>query len=227
VSESTAKQVLAIIPCHNEVGSIGDLVTDLFTYGVSRIIVSVDPLCTDETASVASFAGATVVHGTSSGYDGPVLAGLEAGAGFDGWVLFLDAGRKYEIESIGALIKAADPAAEMTFGIRDQQQFWHQRLGNNLFKIALWLRFQRHWANDISSVRLIRTDAVPRLRLEDRKFSLPFQTLVHGLKFGMRIDYVPIRCTQVRVGTSKVSGSPVNSARAAIQMLLSIWKAPD
>jgi glycosyltransferase involved in cell wall biosynthesis len=218
--------VAAVVPCRNEEGSIATLVAELLHIGVAPVVVAIDPQCTDRTADVARASGATVVVCDVSGYDGPVLAGIAQLAAFDGWVLFLDAGGKYVISTISDLIKSADPTAEMTFGIRDQQTFWHQRIGNTIFMAVLWLRFGRHVVKDVSSVRLIRSDALPRLQLEDRQFSLPFQTLVHGLKQGMRIEYTPIVCTPTRIGVSKVSGSPKNSMKAARQMLLSLWKAP-
>jgi glycosyltransferase involved in cell wall biosynthesis len=218
--------IAAIIPCRNEAGSIERLIDELRGIGVTMVVVAIDPASTDATADLAIQRGAHVVRSPVSGYDGPVLAGIRELEDFAGWVLFLDAGGKYVMATVGSLIAHTDPQAEMTFGIRDQQLFWHQRLGNNLFKVALWLRFRRHVAKDVSSVRLIRSEVIPQLQLEDRAFSLPFQTLVHGLKLGMRIDYVPIRCTDSRTGNSKVSGNPRNSARAATQMLLSIPKAP-
>ncbi len=218
--------IAAIVPCRNEAASIGSLVNDLFNLGVSMVVVTIDPHSDDNTHRIAQQHGATVVHSRVSGYDGPVLAGLAALEEFTGWILFLDAGGKYVMPTIGEMLVSADPMAAMTFGIRDQQLFWHQRLGNNLFKLALWIRFNRHVTKDVSSVRLIRSDVIAQLRLEDRQFSLPFQTLVHGLKLGLRIDYAPIRCTATRVGNSKVSGSYRNSAKAAIQMILSIPKAP-
>jgi glycosyltransferase involved in cell wall biosynthesis len=219
-------QIAAVVPCQNEAKSIEGLVAGLLRIGVQTVIVSVDPLSSDGTAEVAAAAGAIVVSSTVSGYDGPVLTGVaRASATRASHVLFLDAGRKYDLDSIGALLAAADPSADMTFGIRDAQQFWHQKLGNNLFKVVLKLRFGGSWVQDVSSVRLIRTEVIPKLQLEDREFSLPFQTVVHALKQGMRIDYFPIRCT-VRVGVSKVSGNKRNSAKAAKQMLLCIAKAP-
>jgi glycosyltransferase involved in cell wall biosynthesis len=224
---STLGPVAAIVPCQNEAGSIAELVDELFRIGVSKIVVALDPKSSDDTELVATRHGAVVVTSEVSGYDGPVLAGIVGLGDFAGWVLFLDAGGKYEMDSIGSLISTADRTADMTFGIRNDHLFWHQRIGNNLFKAVLWLRFNRHVTKDVSSVRLIRSDVLPKLQLEDRQFSLPFQTLVHGLKQGMRIDYLPIRSNPRQDGTSKVSGSPRNSARAALQMVLSIRKAPD
>ncbi len=222
----TVGPVAAIVPCRNEAGNIQKLVTELLAIGVAPVVVAIDPLCTDQTAAMATASGALVEHSAVSGYDGPVLAGIQRLQAFSGWVLFLDAGDKYVVSSIGEFINTADPAAHMTFGIRDHQTFWHQRMGNTLFRVVLWMRFNRHVVKDVSSVRLIRSDVLPKLQLEDRQFSLPFQTLVHGLKQGMRIDYTPIRCTPTRIGSSKVSGSPKNSMKAARQMLLSLWKAP-
>jgi glycosyltransferase involved in cell wall biosynthesis len=220
-------RITAIVPCRNEAGSIGSLIEGLFSIGVARVIVAVDPNCTDETAAVSAHHCASVVRAPVSGYDGPVLAGLAALDADATHVLFLDAGGKYHLDSIEALLEQANPLADMTFGVRDLQVLWHQKLGNNLFALMLWIRFQRHRCKDVSSVRLLRVDVIPRLRLEDRQFSLPFQTIVHGLKQGMTIDYISIRCTKDRIGNSKISGSIRNSVTAGRRMLMSIAKAPD
>lgn len=185
-----------------------------------------DPACTDTTEAVARASGATVVRAPSSGYDGPVLAGVAAASSTATHILFLDAGGKYVMDSIATMLEKARPDAPIVYGVRNAQQFWHQRLGNLMFALVLQARFRGPWVADVSSVRLIRSDTLSRLRLEDRQFSLPFQTTVHALKQGIPIVFIPIRCTATRIGVSKVSGSHRNSARAALQMALSIVKAP-
>ena len=127
--------------------------------------------------------------------------------------------------TIGALLGAVDPKADITFGVRDTQLFWHQRLGNLMFSLVLYLRY-RHWVQDTSSVRVIPMSFVRRMKYEDRQFSLPFQTVVTGLALKANLQYVNIRCTPTRTGESKVSGSPRNSAKAARQMVRSMLRRP-
>jgi hypothetical protein len=224
--------IAAIVPCKDEALSIGELVSGLRGLGIGTVVVSIDAANSDTTAAKATAAGAVVVQSGRSGYDGPVLAGIEAAVEPNGtpvpptWLLFLDAGNKYHLESIGNLIRTADPSTPLTFGVRDHQLFWHQRIGNLVFAAILWARFGQHRCKDVSSVRLIRAEVIDQLQYEDRQFSLPFQTVVHALKQGLHIDYIPIRCQQHRTGSSKVSGTPRNSARAAREMLLAIKKAP-
>lgn len=215
-----------MIPCKNEAGSIAHLVSGLLNMGVEQVVVSIDPSTTDTTADTARNAGADVVIAQRSGYDGPVLDGIRAVEPSATHVLFLDAGGKYELESLADLLGTAHPDSALVYGVRDAQQFWHQRLGNLLFASILKVRFRSSWVADVSSVRLIRAEVIANLKLEDRMFSIPFQTTVHAMKQGLTIDFIPLRCTPMRVGISKVSGSHRNSARAAIQMLLSITKAP-
>lgn len=217
----------AIVPCRNEAESIGCVLDDLDGIGVARVLVCLDPASSDATDVIATERGATVVRSMSSGYDGPVLAGIAAleADGFVGRVLFLDGGNKYVMSTVGDLLRAVDPAADMTFGVRDTQLFWHQRTGNLLFSGVLFLRY-RHWVRDTSSVRVIAMSTLRRLQYEDRQYSLPFQTVVHALALGLTIQYVPIRCTATRTGISKVSGSPRNSARAAREMLRTLIKRP-
>jgi glycosyltransferase involved in cell wall biosynthesis len=220
-------QPVAIIPCRNEQGSIEQLVADLQRIGFAEVIVSVDPNSSDETASLATARGATVVRGASTGYDGPCLAALEYLRNLDyrGDIVFLDAGNKYVIESIGEMLQQSPVDADIVFGLRDSAMMWHQRLGNAAFRTILFLRFRQR-VLDISSVRLMSMEVANELQLVDRQFSLPFQTVVNALALGKRIHYVPIRCRDERIGDSKVSGSPRNSAKAAKQMLVSLAKAP-
>lgn len=215
--------VAAIVPCRDEAASIADVIQELTVIGVRQVVIGLDPLSSDATATVAQELGAVVVRSSSSGYDGPCLAALEhlRRSNFDGHVLFLDAGKKYRMDSIGELLRTADLGVDLTFGVRDLQLFWHQKLGNLGFRIALWIRF-RHRLQDVSSVRLLPMSSATRLGLKDRKFSLPFQTIVHALLLGNKVAYIPIQCTTARTGNSKVSGSPKNSAKAAIQMARSL-----
>jgi glycosyltransferase involved in cell wall biosynthesis len=227
IPRNLAAQVTAIIPARAESKSIAQVIASLAEIGVDRVIVSIDPRCTDATAQLAEQRGATVVRGTSAGYDGPCLAAIQhlRNDGYDGYVLFLDAGNKYHMDSIGDLLDHASPTADLTYGVRDLAMHWHQRLGNNLFKAALRLRF-RVGIQDVSSVRLVRLRVLDQLRLVDRQYSLPFQTTVNALALGKTIAFHPIRCTAQRTGASKVSGSKANSARAAVQMAVSLVLIP-
>ena len=203
------------------------MLADLARIGVERVVVGLDPKSTDATEQLALGAGVRIARSTTSGYDGPCLAAVDAlrSDGFDGHVLFLDAGNKYVMDTVSTFLDGLDPAADMTFGIRDSQNYWHQQAGNNLFKIVLYARF-RSWVRDVSSLRVVRMSVLDELRLVDRQFSLPFQTIVHALTLKKNIQYVPIRCTPSRTGTSKVSGQWRNSAKAARQMAMSLLQVP-
>ena len=131
-------ETVAIVPCKNEAESIVSVLDDLRSVGVAQVLVCLDPRSTDATGALAEEFGATIVRSESSGYDGPVLAGIAAleAQGYEGHVLFLDGGNKYVMESVGALLWAVDLNADMTFGVRDTQLFWHQKLGNLMFSSA-------------------------------------------------------------------------------------------
>ncbi len=217
--------LVAVVPCRNEALSIAAVVDDLHRIGVVDVVIALDPASSDGTDELAREQGATIVRASASGYDAPCLAALDhlADRGFSGWVLFLDAGNKYVMETIGALIDTADPMADITFGIRDSQWRWHQRIGNTMFRAAVFLRY-RHNLHDVSSVRLAKFDSLRLLEFEDRQFSLPFQTVLHALARGMTLKYVPIGCTPTRTGASKVSGQWRNSLKAAKQMGISFFR---
>ena len=217
--------LVALVPCRNEESSIARVIDDLRSIGVTEILVGLDPASSDATAQIASARGASVVISPASGYDAPCLAGLEhlRSQGYRGSVLFLDAGNKYVMSTVGDLLDAVDPAADITLGVRDSQWHWHQRFGNGLFRTAVRIRF-RHRLLDVSSLRVMNMDVLNQLNLEDRQFSLPFQTVLHALAREMTLQYVPIRCTPTRSGSSKVSGLWRNSLKAGRQMGLSFFR---
>jgi hypothetical protein len=219
------RDLVAVVPCRNEELSIATVLGDLRTIGVRDVIVALDPAGSDATARIAAEHGATVIVAGASGYDAPCLAAIAHlnERHHNGSVLFLDAGNKYVMHTIGAFLEAADPTTDIMFGVRDTQWRWHQRLGNSLFRVAVLVRY-RHNLRDVSSVRLARLSVLNQLNLEDRQFSLPFQTVLHALARKMTLCYVPIRCTSSRTGTSKVSGQWRNSAKAAHQMGLSFFR---
>ncbi len=190
-------------------------------------MIGLDPNSSDRTAKIAQEHGAEVVIAPNTGYDSPCLAALDylRADQYRGEVLFLDAGNKYYMDSIQRFLFEADENADLTWGIRDTAMLWHQKLGNSFFRAVLQIRYKQP-VLDISSVRLFSMHLADQLLLEDRQFSLPFQTIVHSLALHKTIHYIPIRCTDSRTGISKVSGSKRNSAKAAKQMLTSLFRVP-
>jgi hypothetical protein len=216
--------VVAIVPSKNEELSIAQVIDELREIGIQRVVVGLDPASNDSTADIAISKNALLARSTASGYDGPCLAALALlrNEGFLGSVLFLDAGNKYVMSTVGQMLDAVEPTADITFGIRDTQQKWHQKVGNLLFRLAVLLRY-RHNLLDPSSVRIAKMSVLNELNFEDRQFSLPFQTVLHALSRDKVLRYVPIRCTPARTGLSKVSGEWKNSMRAAQRMFASFF----
>ena len=69
--------VLAVVPAYNEAGAIGKVVEEIGTCGIALDVVVVDDASTDETASVARTAGATVLElPFNVGIGGAVQAGF-------------------------------------------------------------------------------------------------------------------------------------------------------
>ena len=82
-SRESAPLVSVVIPCLDEVRSIGTCVRKaieaLATMGVSAEVVVVDNGSTDGSADVACAAGAVVVHEATRGYGAAYLTGFRAG----------------------------------------------------------------------------------------------------------------------------------------------------
>ncbi len=92
----------------------------------------------------------------------------------------------------------------------------HARLANRYLARSVGRRTGVR-LRDIGPMRAARRDALLGLGLEDRRFGWPLEMVVRAASAGWRIreidvDYHP------RIGTSKVTGTPLGTARAVRDM---------
>ncbi len=206
-------QVELVIPCLNEGIALPAL---LAAVPQAWAVIVVDNGSTDNTAEVATLAGATVVHETEPGYGAAVDRGLRAAT--REIVVVLDGDGSIQPGDLAALVElVADGRADLGCGARRpvSGSAWpvHARLGNRLLAATLSLALGVD-LHDIVPVRVARRVALLELGVGDRRFGYPLETLLRARAAGWRIVELPISYHPRNGGQSKVTGSIRGTIRA-------------
>ncbi len=226
-------RVAAVVPTLDEATAVGDIVRDLLRQDPICCVLVVDSGSTDGTPEVAQQAGAIVLPEPRRGYGRACLtgAGVALDRMVDGhWheaVAFLDGDGSCDPVDIGRLIRGLD-GADVVLGRRPRGQLergampWHAFIGN-LVVAGLATLMTGRTVHDFPPSKVIRSDALRRLTLDDDRFGWTAQLVTRVLADrSLRIAEVPVAFRRRRGGTSKVSGSWRASALAGRAMIATV-----
>lgn len=227
---STSTKIKVIIPAVNEADSISKVIAEIPDF-VSEIIV-VNNGSTDNTASVAKAAGATVLEEPKKGYGNACLKGLAYLSEIDtppDIVVFLDGDYSdYPAEMtqivtpivnnevdfvVGARVSAKREAGSMTFP---------QRFGNWLATFLMRYLFQSNFT-DLGPFRAIKYTVLQQLQMQDQTYGWTVEMQLKVLKKNIRYTEVPVSYKK-RIGESKVSGTIKGAIFAGVKILGWIFK---
>lgn len=201
------RRCAAVIPCFNEAASIAAVVRGVRAHLPSVLVV--DDGSTDDTARLASEAGAELVRHTDNHGKGAALrAGLHQirDRGFQ-WAITLDGDGQHEPEDIPRFFQCAEQTGAALV------------IGNRLLQPAAmpWLRRGvNHWMTRRLSrltgvaledsqcgFRLLRLDALAGVTLKTERFEIESEMLVALARAGARIQFVPVQ-TIYKTNASKI-----------------------
>jgi glycosyltransferase involved in cell wall biosynthesis len=220
-----------IIPAVNEEKSIGKVIADIPKEYI-RFIVVVDNGSKDQTARVASQAGALMISEPRRGYGRACLAGINYLKGLDlqpDIVLFLDGDYSdHPEEAIFLLKPIIEGGYEFVLGSRalgDREkgsmtipQLFGNWLATRLLKILFGGRF-----TDLGPFRAILWPALVNLKMVDKNFGWTVEMQIKVLKHNLKIKEIPVSYRK-RLGKSKVSGTFKGSLMAGYKILITIFK---
>ncbi|OHV43381.1 glycosyltransferase family 2 protein [Pseudofrankia sp. BMG5.36] len=214
-SHQVPVSVDVVLPCLNEAEAL-PWVLERIPPGYRAVVA--DNGSRDGSPKLARERGAVVVDVPRRGYGAAVQAGLLA-ADAD-VVCVCDADASLDPAQLPGLV------AELTAGRADlvlgrrrptSARAWppHARLGNAV--VAQRLRRRGVAVRDLGPMRAARRAELLRLPVTDRRFGYPLELLLRATQAGWRIaetdvDYHP------RVGRSKVTGTPLGTARTVRDM---------
>jgi len=219
-------RIAVIIPAFNEAPSIAKVIEAIPEW-VDQIIVG-DNASTDDTATIAEAAGATVVHEPERGYGAACLRAMAALESPD-VVVFLDADYS---DDPGEMDRIVNPilngATDIVIGSRvlgDAEPGAltpQQRFGNRL---ACWLMHLFWSANytDLGPFRAIRYSTLRELAMEDRNWGWTVEMQVRAAQWRLRITEEPVSYRK-RIGRSKISGTVSGVIKAGTKILYFIFR---
>ncbi|MGF1500050.1 MAG: glycosyltransferase family 2 protein [Elainellaceae cyanobacterium] len=231
------RQILVLIPVHNEAGAIATVIQSLQSHGLERIRV-IDNGSTDLSAQVAKQAGAEVVWEPTLGYGCACWQGLQNLPPDIDWILFCDGDGSDDLSALPAFLAWLD-RADFVLGNRRASAASRaaltpaQNLGNGL-ATALIRRGWGYAYHDLGPLRLIRRQALEAMDLGDRGFGWTVEMQVRAVELGLRIVELPVSYRPRQAGRSKISGTLSGSLRAGRVILTTLgrlywrrWQLPE
>jgi glycosyltransferase involved in cell wall biosynthesis len=227
-------RVSAIIPALNEEQAIAEVVRGLaaslavgsFTIGsfVWEILV-VDNGSTDDTATRASEAGATVIHSPQRGYGRACASGVHAADPASTVFIFLDGdGSDVASELPALLTPILEGRYDFAIGsrIRGQREpgslVASQVFAGWLAGVFICLRYGVRYT-DMGPFRAISRTALERLQMSEMTYGWNLEMQMKAARDGLRILEIPVSYRLRQGGVSKVAGSISGSFKAAIRII--------
>ena len=209
-----------IIPAKNEAAAIAEVVTRARLYFKDAEIIVVNDGSGDETAIMATDAGATVIsHPISLGNGAAIKSGARAATG--GTLVMMDADGQHQPEDIARLLEKLEEGFDMAVGARNSSS--HANVGR-LVANGFYNRFASMISNQTipdltSGFRAVRADYFKRfLYLLPNGFSYPTTITMAFLRSGFPVGFVPINAKKRR------GKSHIRPIRDGVRFLAIIFK---
>ncbi len=224
-------KVKVVIPANNEEQSIGLVVRDIPKDIVSEVVV-VNNASTDNTATVAREAGATVLDEPVPGYGRTCLKGISYLAAADKQpdiLVFMDGDYSDYPEELGAVIAPIlNDGVDMVIGSRALGQreggsmTFPQVFGNwlatTLMRLFYGVRF-----TDLGPFRAIKFDKLLEINMVDKTYGWTVEMQVKAARHKLKTTEVPVNYKK-RIGVSKVSGTIKGTILAGYKIIWTIFK---
>ena len=221
-------RVVAVIPALNEENAIGKVVTKLLSLTdnsgmkVMDEVIVCDNASTDETATTARQAGASVVYQNSPGYGIACQTAINKITECD-IVLFVDGDDSCFVEQAIGLLQGIVDGDDLTIGSRTLGHIERgaltpvQRFGNWLSAKLIHFFWQQN-VTDLGPFRAIKYESLKRMSMQDKTFGWTVEMQVKAAILGMKTGEYPVD-SKVRIGQSKISGTVRGSILAGVGIL--------
>ena len=214
-----------IIPALDEAATIADTVKRVDRRLIDEVIV-VDNGSTDDTATVAQFAGASVVREPRRGYGSACLRGIaHAKKKKPDLLAFMDADGSDDPRDLVALFSALQAQSlDLVIGSRVLGDCEAgaltpvQRLGNALTCSLVHMLWGVRYT-DLGPMRVIRSCMLDLLQMSDPDFGWTIEMQVKAAQMRLRTGEHPVAYRRRAAGKSKISGTLWGSYRAGRRIL--------
>ncbi len=188
-------RVVIVIPALNESASIVGVVEAAARYGIPIVV---DDGSTDNTAALATQAGAMVVsHESNQGYDAALNAGFKKAAELGSEIIItIDADGQHDPSLIQKFVNAIDAGADVVVGIRSRRQ----RFAEHIFA------WYTHWhfgiKDPLCGMKAYRTVVYEVLGHFDAYGSIGTELTIFAAKRGYRLGQIEFEVRE-REGQSR------------------------
>jgi glycosyltransferase involved in cell wall biosynthesis len=217
-------RISVIIPALNEEHTIAEVVRSLASPLVSEVIV-VDNGSTDNTATRAAEARATVIHAPHRGYGRACASGVHAADPASDVFVFLDGDGSDVTAELPAI---AGPVLEGRYDFVIGSRIRGRRepgslLASQIFAgwlagLLIRLRYGVHYT-DMGPFRAISRAALESLKMSEMTYGWNLEMQMKAARDGLRILEVPVSYRLRQGGVSKVAGSIQGSIKAALRIM--------
>ena len=234
------KKITVLIPCYNEAEAIADVIRkvpadQLKPLGYSVEILVIDNNSTDNTAEIASAAGARVIHEGKKGKGNAIRSGFYALSDDTDFVVMLDGDDTYRAEEIMRLIEPIESGfAQVILGSRmmgfvsEGSMHRLNRLGNVIYSWLVRTVYRVPVTDVLTGYYAWSIDAVKELRphLVSTDFAIEMEMTTKMARLNQRVYSVPISY-DARQGDSSLH--PVRDGLRIMRMFLRnlTWKKPS
>ena len=213
--DSAAPMISVVIPCLNEVQSVGLCVEKALRgiekTGLTGEVVVSDNGSTDGSADAARAAGARVVTEPRKGYGSAYLKGFSEARGR--YFVMGDADDTYDFEDIDRFIEPLhEGRVDMVMGTRLKGKIlpgampWtHRWIGNPILSGMLKILFRTSISDSHCGMRSFTAEAYEKMGLHTTGMEFASEIVVNALRSKLRIDEIPITYYP-REGESKLEG---------------------
>ncbi|MFN8524374.1 MAG: glycosyltransferase family 2 protein [Chloroflexota bacterium] len=221
-----SKRVVVVFPAYNEAANIALAVSEFRAIEAVDEVLVVDNNSRDETASLASRAGARVVQEARQGYGAALQRGLREADG--DIVILAEPDGTFVPKDVLKLLAYSDEF-DMVMGTRTTRDLiwaqanmgWFLRVGNVAVAKLLQVLFGGPSLSDCGcTLRLLHRSTVeailPDLTVTSSHF-LP-QMVIAALRRRLRVIEVPVNY-RGRVGESKITGSVKTAVTVGLRMI--------
>lgn len=194
-------EVSVVMPCRNEVSSIGTCVREaidaLHAAGYSGEVVVCDNASTDDSAGEAERAGARVVRQPIRGYGAACLRGIEEARGR--YIVLVDGDGTYDLSVLPRFVEPLRAGYELVLGTRRNGEMTPGAMaaahGHVLEPAQTWLlrRFFRFRVSDVRcGLRSVERGALDRMNLGATGMEFATEWIVEAARAQLRTVEVPV-----------------------------------
>ncbi|MDQ6750187.1 MAG: glycosyltransferase family 2 protein [Actinomycetota bacterium] len=205
-------RVSVVIPCLNEAENIEQCVRlaqeTLAAHEIPGEVIVADNGSDDDSARLATEAGALVILEPRRGYGQAYLAGFAAARGE--YIVMGDADLTYDFGEIPRFVEHLDAGAQLVMGDRmdnihpGAMPWLHQRVGNPIMSRVLNLFFRTGVRDCWCGMRGFRRDILPQLDLRATGMEFALEMVIRASKEDLDVREFPIEL-HPRGGESKLA----------------------